>query len=96
MGIPKLDRHKVCLRCKARVEPGDSSLGQCSKPDCDMLQQYDRCQEQISAKLLFSHGGHNKIISLFASTKLLLDMAGVVNNHEIIVKYNNVITSFNY
>ena len=44
---------------KARVEPGDSSLGRCSKPDCDMLQRYDRCQEQILAKL---HGGHNEII----------------------------------
>ena len=32
VGVSKLDRYKLCLRCKARVEPGCSNLGCCSKP----------------------------------------------------------------
>ena len=44
IGVPKLDSYKCCLRCKARVEPSETTLGRCSKPDCGMLQRYDVCK----------------------------------------------------
>ena len=52
IAVPELDEYKGCLRCKARVEPLDSGLGQCSKKDCQMLQKYDVCPEHLSAKLM--------------------------------------------
>ena len=106
VGVSKLDRYKLCLRCKARVEPGCSNLGRCSKPDCEMLQRYDVCPDYVSAQLLFSCGSDATILSLFAHNKVLLEMAGVANTEiteELllslpsfaIIKYNNnVITSF--
>lgn len=107
VGVPKLDNYKECLQCNARVEPpsNQQNLVRCSKADCNMLQRYDVCQQCVSAKLMFKTS--KKTISLFASNKLLLDMAGVTNDAEIteetlltlapfsMIKYkNNIITSF--
>ena len=41
VGVQQLERHRRCLRCKARVEPLESGLGRCSKEECQMLQRYD-------------------------------------------------------
>ena len=48
--VPQLDSYKACLSCKARVEPSSPPLGRCSK--CTMLQRFDICPEQMSAKLM--------------------------------------------
>ena len=52
------------LRCKARVEPSTPRFGRCSKPECAMMQHYDVCQEQLSAKLLFMT--NSNFVSLYA------------------------------
>ena len=54
VGVSHLGTHKICLRCSARVEPSSSStLGRCTKSECAMLQRYDICPDQLSAKMLF-------------------------------------------
>ena len=49
IGVPRLDTHKACLQCKARVEPLTPPLGRCSKPDCKMLQRFDLCVNHTMA-----------------------------------------------
>ena len=48
--MPLLDKYKTCLQCKARVEPMPP-LGRCSRIECMMMQRYDLCGEQTTAKL---------------------------------------------
>ena len=55
IGVLQLDTYKECLQCKARVEPLALPLGKCSKADCAMMQRYDLCTNQLSAKLLVLH-----------------------------------------
>lgn len=103
VGVPKLDCYKCCLRCKARVEPSDTTIGRCSKPDCGMLQRYDVCRQQLSANLLFM--GNTQPVSLFANSSTLQSMAqGKITEEHLLqlpkfteIKYKNgVITSFSY
>ena len=54
VGVIHIDSHNVCFRCKARVEPLTPPSGRCSKPECNMLQCFDKCPMQVSAKLLFA------------------------------------------
>ena len=73
VGVPQLDTYKSCLRCKARVEPANLPLGRCSKDECQMLQRYNVCPDQLSAKLLFST--ETGMVSLFAYGKTVLALA---------------------
>ena len=50
IAVPQLDSYKLCLVYKARVEPSNSPLGECSK--CSTMQQYDMCMDQLSARLM--------------------------------------------
>ena len=52
IGVPQLDSYKVCLKCKAHVEPLTPPLGRCSKLGCSVMQRYDRCPNQLSSKLM--------------------------------------------
>ena len=72
VGVPMFDKYRSCLRCKARVEPCSSTTATCSRDDCQMLQRYDVCPEQLSAKLLFKSG--STFIPLHAYGKILLDI----------------------
>ena len=106
IGVLKLDKYKACLRCKAWVEPSSPPLGKCSKEGCGMLQKYDVCQEQLSAKLMFQSGA--AVVSVYAYGKMVKDLACVHCNEEVTeeiflrvpmltsVRYNhqNVITGF--
>ena len=60
VGVPLLDMYKACLQCKARVEPMTKPLGKCTKADCDMVQRYDLCTDQITAKLLLLYNPDEK------------------------------------
>ena len=104
VGVAELNTYKACLRCKARVEPS-SPLGRCSKSECAMLQRYDMCQDQLSARLMFL--SKSKMVSLSAYGQVVRDLAGVTDDavtEEMLVmvpklssvKYNgqNVITGF--
>ncbi len=74
VAVQELNKYRCCLSCKARVEPVMEGLGRCSKEDCQMLQKYDVCPEQVQAKLMFV--SESKFISLYVYGKLLLDLAG--------------------
>ena len=81
VGIQKLDTYRSCLRCKARIEPTDSTTGRCSKPDCLMLQRYDICKQQLSANLLFQC--NSDLISLYTNGVTLLQMTKLTKISEI-------------
>ncbi len=51
VGVLLLDSYKACLQCKARVEPMTPPLGKCSSMDCVMIQRYDLCTQNTTAKL---------------------------------------------
>ena len=52
IGVLQLDNYKSCLQCRARVEPLSPPLGKCTKEDCLMMQLFDLCPEQITARVL--------------------------------------------
>ena len=98
VGVAQLDKYKACLRCKAPV-------GRCSKSECDTLQRYDTCQDQLSARLMFL--SESKMVPLSAYGQVVRDLAGVTHDavtEEMLlmvpkltsVKYNghSVITGF--
>ena len=107
VAVPQLNKYHACLRCKARVEPCDVPFGRCSREDCGMLQRYDICPSQISAKLLIMTEG--KFVTLFAYGKTILELLETENSDSITeeqllvippissMRYNheNVITSLN-
>ena len=74
VGVPQLHSYNACLQCKARVEPLTPPLGRCSKHDCGMIQRFDICTSQVSAKLLLmysTHGSatrHYKTLHAFGNT----------------------------
>lgn len=50
IAVPQLDSYKSCPVYKARVEPSNSPLGECSK--CSTMLQYDMSMDQLSARLM--------------------------------------------
>ena len=80
IGVPQLDSYRACLKCKARVEPLTPPLGKCSKLGCGMMQRYDRCQKQLSAKLMVMWSDDENGVctqSLFAYGKTVSGLAGI-------------------
>ena len=69
--VSHLSTHKVCLRCNARVEASTSTLGRCMKSECVMLQRYNICVDQLSAKMLSSNQACLRVY-VFHCTLLLL------------------------
>ena len=57
VGVPSLDTYKACMQCKARVEPITPPFG---KQDCDMVQRYDLCTKQATARLMLLYTDDNK------------------------------------
>ena len=55
IGVSILDRYKACMQCKARVEPSTPPFGKCTKVECLMLQRFDLCSNQITARLLLMY-----------------------------------------
>ena len=51
--------------------------GKCSRAECDMLQLYSECNDQVSAKLVFKGGDDRGTVLLTMYGKLLKEMAGV-------------------
>ena len=72
---------KSCLKCKARVEPLTVPHGRCSKGDCAMMQRYDLCTEQLSARLLVlpcTSASNNRFYkTLHAFGSVVQQLAGV-------------------
>lgn len=86
IGVPHLDMYKACMRCKARVEPLTPPLGRCSRPDCLMIQRFDFCKEQLSAKLMFMHGREKEIDTLHAFGKMVEEIADEAEGEQITVE----------
>lgn len=69
IGVSELDHYRSCLLCHARVEPQTPPDGKCTRSDCLMLQAFDLCPEQISARLLLRYtndSGRNTDILCYA------------------------------
>ena len=81
IGVPQLESYKSCLKCKARVEPLTVPHGRCSKGDCAMMQRYDLCTEQLSARLLVlpcTSASNNRFYkTLHAFGSVVQQLAGV-------------------
>ena len=80
IGVPALDCYRACLKCKARVEPLSPKLGKCSKSGCAMMQRYDKCSKQLSAKLMVTwidDEGETRTQSLFAYGRIVSGLAGI-------------------
>ena len=75
IGVKDLGSNKICIRCNARVEPTKSNQGRCTKEDCRMLQRYDMCPNQLSAKVVVM--SNSKMYSLTAYSQTVKDLAGV-------------------
>lgn len=84
IGISHLGSQKLCLRCSARVEPFASPMGRCTKSECAMIQRYDVCPEQLSAKMLFM--ANSKIHSLNAYGKVVKELAEFTDATEVTEK----------
>lgn len=80
VGVLQLDSYKACLTCKARVESFSQPLGRCSK--CLMMQRIDRCNDQLSAKLLID-APPNTVMTLHSFGAMLQRMAGVATPSEV-------------
>lgn len=85
IGVPQLDTYKSCIRCKARVEPMTPPLGRCSKENCLLSQRYDFCPEQLTAKIIFTHGDHkhHTIQTLHPFSKTICELAQEENDVTI-------------
>ena len=80
IGVSQLDSYRACLKCKARVEPLTPPPRKCSKLGCGMMQRYDRCQKQLSAKLMVMWSDDENGVctqSLFAYGKTVSGLAGI-------------------
>ncbi len=71
VAVQQLDKFRSCLRCKARVEPLRNNLGRCSKEDCQMLQKYTTCPEQMIAKLMIQAGPD--VLTLTVTDKITME-----------------------
>ena len=80
IGVSALDTYKSCLLCKASIEPMTPPLGKCSKAECAMIQRYDMCPEQASAKLLLQYqpdSNQSKLVQLHAFNQQLLQLCNL-------------------
>ena len=84
IGAPHVDVYHSCLTCRARVEPSTPPHGKCTK--CDMVQLYDLCHTQSSARVLIRYVDLNKEehrITLSAFGDIVYQLSGVQKNHPI-------------
>ena len=99
VAVLSLENHRICLRCKARVEPCTPPFGRCSQPTCGTSQLYDACAELLTAKLMFMTGQSSMAVTLNASGNVLKEIVEgrSVTERELlslkefkVVQYNNM------
>ena len=85
VGVDELDKHKSCFRCKARVEPPATGcdIGKCSRLECGMLQRYEACADQWSAKLVVSSSEVVGTILLSVYGRMVKELAGVAEDSDV-------------
>ena len=65
-GVPYFDTYKSCLQSKARVEPHTDCLGKCSNMDFVMMQRFDLCPQETTAKFMLLYGEDGEQRKMFA------------------------------
>ena len=86
IGVTQLHTYKSCLQCKARVEPQTPPLGKCTKEDCLMIQLFELCVDQISARVMLRYindEGQYDHITLSAFGDLVYQLAHLPKDREI-------------
>ena len=86
IGVQQLDSYKCCLQCKARVEPMTPPLGKCTKDDCLMMQLYDVCVDQTSARMLLRYSnddGQHEHITCLAFGDILFQLANIPKSNVL-------------
>ena len=76
IAVVQLEVYQACLPCKAHVKPQLPSFGRCSKPGCEMMQQYEECTEQILAKVMFKRAS-GSTLTLSAFNEVVKKLANV-------------------
>ena len=90
IGVVSLTSYVSCLGCKARVESTSPPLGRCTK--CSMMQRMDKCNEQLSAKVVIEQQvrtdfQHNTTYSVFGNLlyrMCLVSTAGEVTQEALL------------
>ena len=86
IGVAELDTYRACLNCKARVEPQTPPLGKCSRDDCLMIQLFELCPDQISARVMLQHvtsdGKYNNITCAVYGD-FVYQLANLPKNHPL-------------
>lgn len=86
LGIAQLDHYKTCMQCKGRVEPMTPPLGKCTQDNCLMIQLYDLCQDQISARLYLRYlnaQGQSKKVVCAASGDVVHQLADLPRDQKV-------------
>ena len=63
VSVTYINTHKACITCKGKVDIDDDKIGICSK--CSTSQRLDKCNEQISAKLIVAAGDKRRTLVAF-------------------------------
>ena len=71
---------------ESAVEPLTPPLGKCTREDCMMMQLFDLCQDQLSARVLLRHINdkrqHNHV-TCSAFGDMVYQLANLPNNHPV-------------
>ncbi len=89
VGVSRLDEYSACMTCAARVEPLTPPLGKCTSIDCQMIQVYDLCKTQVSAKVLLRFAGDDGAVDHVACSaygEIVNQLANLPSNHTVTVK----------
>ena len=74
IGVSSVESYRACMFCKAKVETSSSkNIAKCSK--CYVSQRYDRCTEEMNAKLMVEDD-QNRRLMLCAFSAVLKMIAG--------------------
>lgn len=79
IAVMQLEMYRACLRCKGRVEPLGSPFGRCSRSECEMMQRFEECIQQIVAKVMFKKPSGNTLV-LHAFGEMVKKLANVSND----------------
>ena len=66
--------YRVCMKCKAHVKPQLPPFGRCSRSECEMMQRFEECTEQISAKVMFKRTLGNVVTAFGDIVKKMADV----------------------
>ena len=81
IAVLQLEAYRVCLQCKARVEPQVLPFDRCSRSGCEMMQRFEECIEQVTAKVMFRKAS-GALLSLHAIGNVK-QLAHIPNNATV-------------